>query len=67
MATVLDIAGVIESALTEVGMKGRLDVRMGGSRFTSWVGSPTGTDYEVVVSVRPLRDADRAMEQTEER
>ena len=54
MATVLDVATVITSALTEVSMNGRLDVRMDGSRSTSWVGQPTGDDYEIVVELKPL-------------
>lgn len=67
MATVLDLSTVISAALTEIGVNGRLDVRMASSRCTSWVGQPTGTDYEVVVSVRPLPDADRALEQNKAR
>lgn len=54
MAHSLDVADAIASALTEVSVNGRLDVRMGGSRSTLWVGSPTGDDYEVVVTVVPL-------------
>ena len=54
MATVLDVADVVASALTEISLNGRLDVRMDGSRSTSWVGSPTGDDVEVVVTVKPL-------------
>lgn len=54
MATVLDLSTVITAALTEIGVNGRLDVRMAGSRCTSWVGTPTGDDFEVVVSVLPL-------------
>lgn len=54
MATVLDVATVITSALTEVNMNGRLDVRMDGSRSTSWVGTPTGDDYQVIVEIKAL-------------
>ena len=54
MAHALDVADAIASALTEVGVNGRLDVRMGGSRSTLWVGMPTGDDYEIVVTVTPL-------------
>ena len=54
MATVVDVADVIASALIEVAVNGRLDVRMDGSRSTSWVGQPTGDDYEVLVEVKPL-------------
>lgn len=58
MATVLDIATVITSALTEIGVNGRLDVHKDGSWSTSWVGSPTGADYDVILSVRPMPPAD---------
>lgn len=60
MATVLDVSTVIASALAEVGINGRLDVRMDGSRSTSWVGLPTGEDFEVVVSVAALGLEDQA-------
>lgn len=58
MATMQDIEAAVSSALTEIGVTGRLDVRMDGSRGTSWLGQPTGDDHEIVVAVQPLDRSD---------
>lgn len=53
MATESDIAQVIHAALTEIGVSGRLEVR-GEGELSDWIGSPTGDDLLVVVTVTPL-------------
>jgi len=58
MATPSDVEAAIASALTEIGINGRLIVCTGGRRVTSWMGSPTGDDVEVTVVVTTLAPAE---------
>jgi hypothetical protein len=55
---VLDISDAIQAAMKSLDMGGRYDVRWAGSRSTGYVGKPTGDDYEVIVTVKKLSEAD---------
>lgn len=54
MKTVIDASDAIRAAMQAMGINGSYDVRWDGSRSTGWVGKPTGEDYEVVVTIKPL-------------
>ena len=53
--TVLDIADAIRPALVDLGLSGELDVRMDGSRSTSWIGQPSEGDPVVIVQVQSMK------------
>lgn len=48
----------IQKAMKEAGINGSYDVRFDGCRSTGWVGKPTGEDFEVVVTIKPLPPLD---------
>lgn len=54
MANAKDVAAVIQSALDEIGVAGRLEVSMDGQKATSSLGSPSGDDLHVGVVVEDL-------------
>ena len=54
MANTNDIATTIASALSEVGVSGKLDVAMDGNTAAVIVGQPGGDDVRVEVLVTPV-------------
>lgn len=54
MKSVLDASDAIQVAMKSMGINGSYDVRFNGSRSTGWVGKPSGEDFEVVVTIKPL-------------
>lgn len=57
---VIQASGAVRDMMGALGINGSFDVREftddthRHSRSTGWVGQPTGTDYEVVVTIKPL-------------
>ncbi|MBB5714762.1 hypothetical protein [Sphingomonas aerophila] len=58
MASASDVATVIVSALAEIGMTGEVDATKDGVQAVQWIGSPSGNDVQVVVTVQPLDRSD---------
>jgi hypothetical protein len=54
MRTILDTSDAVRSMMDAIGIKGSFDVRQEGNRSVGWVGKPSGEDYEVVVTIKPL-------------
>lgn len=54
MADINDVATVIASALTEIGLHGYVDLEMDGAKRAASVGS-LGDEVEVTVTVRLLK------------
>ena len=54
MADIKDLSDVIQSALTEIGVDGKLHIEMDGEQRDKLVGDDRGQDVEVVVSVKPV-------------
>jgi len=54
MANAKDVATVIQSALDEIGVTGKLDVSMDGQDATKSLGTPNGDDIHVDVVVEDL-------------
>ncbi len=54
MKSVINASDAIQAAMKAMGINGSYDVRWDGSRSTGWVGKPTGDDFEVVVTIKPL-------------
>jgi hypothetical protein len=59
MASASDFATVIVSALSEIGITGEVDATKDGVRAVQWIGSPSGDDVQVVVTVKPLTGDDQ--------
>ena len=55
MADAKDVAAVIQSALDEIGVTGKLEVSMDGQETTKSLGNPTGDDHRVDVHVEDLK------------
>jgi hypothetical protein len=56
MVSANDVATVIVAALGEIGITGEVDATKDGIRAVQWIGSPSGDDVQVVVTVKPLKD-----------
>ena len=54
MADAKDVATVIQSALAEIGVTGKLDVTKDGQEVQADVGAPTGDDVKIDVVVEDL-------------
>ncbi len=54
--SIVAISDAIQDTMRALGINGSFDVRHDGCRSTGWIGSPTGTDYAVEVTVSPLPD-----------
>ena len=54
MATVADVATAIASALAEVGVTGKLSVKMNGDHAVAIVGDTGADDVQVDVVVTPI-------------
>jgi hypothetical protein len=48
----LDFNEAIRAALTPLGIKGQVDVRMNGNRSTFWIGKPGGDDLLITIEVK---------------
>ena len=59
MANAKDVATVIQSALDEIGVTGKLEVSMDGQEETKPLGAPTGEERHVGVVVEDLTHPER--------
>lgn len=54
MSSITQVSDAIQATLKELGINGSYDVRFNQCRSTGWIGQPTGDDFEVVVTIKPL-------------
>lgn len=59
--TVIDVANALKAALKELGIVGQFDLRMDGSRATSWIGQPGGEDKLIIVRIDPYPEDEKSV------
>lgn len=52
--SIIEASDAFQAAMKQAGINGSYDVRFDGCRSTGWVGKPSGDDFEVVITIKPL-------------